>query len=107
MMTEKTSTDEKNRLIEFSFDNKFKQTFNETSSGVFWAYLCTESYAELATKTISILLLFPIIYLCEKEISIISNLKTLKKINFMQNMIFGLTCVKLSRNGACHVKTVS
>jgi len=79
IMTVNMSTDIENQLIELSCDNKLKQMFCETSLEIFWAHLCTGNYAELATKAISILLIFPSTYLCEKAFSTMANLKTSKR----------------------------
>ncbi|VVC24878.1 Ribonuclease H-like domain [Cinara cedri] len=58
IMTVNMSTDIGNQLIELSCDNKLKQMFNETSLEIFWGRLCTGNYSELATRAISILLIF-------------------------------------------------
>ena len=79
IMTVNMPTDSENQLIELPRENKLKQTFCETSLEIFWAHLCTENYAELATKAISILLIFPTTYLCEKAFSTMENLKTSKR----------------------------
>jgi len=79
IMTVNMFTDIENQLIELSCDNKLKQMFCETSLEIFWANLCTGNYAELATKAISILLIFPSTYLCEKAFSTMANLKTSKR----------------------------
>jgi len=69
MTVNNMSTDIENQLIGLSCDNKLKQTFCETSLEIFWAHLCTRNYAELATKAISIILIFPTTYLCKKVFS--------------------------------------
>ena len=79
LLTVNMSTDIENQLIELSCDNKLKQMFCETSLEIFWAHLSTGSYTELAAIAISILLIFPMTYLCEKGFSTIANSKTSKR----------------------------
>jgi len=50
--------------------------FSENSLELFWANLHTGPYAKLAAEAISTLLIFPIIYRCEKRFSTMLNLKT-------------------------------
>ena len=101
------STDIENQLIELSCDNKLKQMFCETSLEIFWAHLCTGNHAELATKAISILLIFPTIYLCEKAFSTMANLKTSKRnrLETEDDLRIALSQIE-SKGGIYYVKTL-